>query len=291
MDTIRFARPESNKTFGCFVYLLVVVALGLFVGLMAAALGVWAAESAKLSEGFQMAAAALGGLGGFALVARFGWRDYRRRADEEVLVRPDGLVVAGTRTRVELLFADVRTVRLRFEGADPNIELEAVDGRRVRPPVEIAPFESLNPPLLERLLPGMLERFEAELAAGTTVPMRESGARAIGRILWGLTLILLIGPLVALTIRYLLRAPSVFILGAYRIRQGWRGRSGGFSITSDGLLPPGEEVRAVPWRELTLEVNDAHGMSLRSMEGQRLGASLFAENYWALSRLVAERLK
>lgn len=286
MDPVRFVRTGGSKLIGCLVYLVVVLALGTFLGAMGAALAVWGAESAKLSETLQIVAGCAAGLALFAFVAWFAWRDFRRRAYAEVVVSADGLAVNGA----ELAFADVASVFLRFEGWSPTIELEAGDGRRRRLPSDIAPFEQIEPLLVQRLLPRMLERVEREFAAGRTVPLRESGARAVGRIFYGLFLIL-VSPLLMLSIRHLGKGLDAFRLGVARIRQGWRGRTGGFTLTADGVLPAGEEARSIPWRELTAESLDGHGVTLVSMEGPRMSASLFAENFWPLSRLIAARLK
>ncbi|HEX7897292.1 MAG TPA: hypothetical protein VF950_06005 [Planctomycetota bacterium] len=283
MEPVRFARPGGSKALGCLVYGVLTLVLGLAAGLVGLGLAAWAAESAKLSETLQMVAGGAAGLALFALVAWFGWRDFRRRANVEVLVKADALVLNG----VELAFADVETVHLTFDGRLPTIVLETADGRR-RLPAEIAPFERVEPLLVERLLPRMLERFEKELAAGRTVPLRESGARAVGRVLYGVFLLLL-APLMILLVKF--QGFDALRLGVARIRQGWRGRGGGFTIAADGVLPPGEEARALPWRELAAESLDAHGVTLVSMEGPRVSASRFAPNFWPLSRLIAARLK
>lgn len=288
METIRFARPGSSKALGCVVYALLALALGGLLAILAAGLAAWAME--KCSDAVRIASASVAGLGVFALIARFAWRDFRRRANAEVVVAPDAIVVASGLGRAEIPYGEVETVLLRFDGWEPSIELRAGDGRRARLPVDLAPLVEVEPYLRERLLPKMLERFEAELGAGRTLDLREGGARAVGRIFYGLFLLLL-APFMIVSIRLMGRGFQALGLGIARIRQGWRGRGGGFTVTAEGVLPPGEEARALPWRELTLETLDEHGVALASMEGPRVSASMFATNFWALSRLIAERLK
>jgi hypothetical protein len=290
MEPVRFARAGGSKALGCLVYAVLIPVLGLIVGMLGAALAMWGARSAKVSETWQGVAAGAAGLALFGAVAWFGWRDYHRRAGAEVVLSEDQIEVASGGERVQIRYADVSAVLLRFEGWSPTLEVRTDDGRRRRVPSDIAPFERAEPVLLEVLLPRLLERLERELAAGRAVHVKESGARSVGRIFYGLFL-LLIAPLLILTLHHAARGFDALRLGVARIRQGWRGRGGGFTLTSEGVLPPGEEARAIPWRELTAESLDGHGITLVSLEGARVSASRFAENFWPLSRLIAARLK
>src|SRR5688572_19177154 len=103
MEAVRFARAGGSKALGCLVYLVLVLVLGTILGGLGAGFAVWGAESAKLSETLQAVAGIAAGAALFALVAWFGWRDFRRRANAEVVVAADRLVVNGA----ELAFADV----------------------------------------------------------------------------------------------------------------------------------------------------------------------------------------
>lgn len=290
METLRFERPGGSKAIGCLVYLILVIILGVLLGGIGAALAGAGAKELKWPEAAQVAAAVLGGFSVFAFIAWFSYRDFRRRANAAVVIGPESLELIAGPERVEFPYAEIREAWIRFEAWSPTFELVAEEGRRRRLPADIAPFEQVAPALVERLLPKLLARFEAELAAGRSVPLREGSVRAFGRIVYGLFMILA-SPLLFLSIHHMSRGVAAFRVGVAKIRQGWRGRSGGFSIAADGLLPPGEEARALPWRELTAESIDEHGAVFTSLEGGRLSCSILASNFWAASRLIQDRLK
>lgn len=289
MDPVRFARPGSQRALGCAVYLVVTAVLGCFVGLLVFGCSMAGLGAAGLPE---PAAAGLGlviGLGAVGLLARFAWRDYRRRASLELVLGKEHLELTQGPDRVEIPYGEVETVQLRYNGSLPTLDIEAADGRRVRIPTEIAPFAQVLPVLGARLFPGMAERLERRLQSGQDVPLTDGRARSLLRIVWGVVMIL-VAPLLIVSIKAAEVGFEFLRLGPARVRQGRRGLRGGFTLTRDGLRPPGEEIRSIPWSDLTALRLDDDGVVLQSLELRRYSASAFAPNYGPLRELLRARL-
>jgi len=289
VEAIRFARPGANRALGCVVYLLLAGAGGLFVGLIVFVLGSLGLKSLGLPDLAAVLPAGLAAVGAVTFLVRLAWRDYRRRGLAEVVLAAEHLELEAGAERIEIPYAEVDVVRRLYDGSLRTLELEAADGRRARLPADIAPYPQVVFILGHRLLPGMLQRLERRLESGQDVPLLDSPGRSLRRMAGGLTM-LLFAPLLILSIKGAGWGFAFLRQGPARIRQGCRGLRGGFTLTRDGLRPPGEEMRAIPWSELAALRLDDDGVVLQSMELRRYSASSLAPNFWPVSELLRARL-
>lgn len=290
METVRFQRSGGSKALGCLMYLVAAPVaaclVAILVGLPLFGIAYWLGASDDTTAALCLGSCCIS----IPIALWWCFHDWRRRAAAEVALHDDRLEVATGGKRVEVYYGEVQAIRLEHQGGDLACVLNSDSGETLRLPTEIAPFSEVQDTLLERLIPVLQERLEEELEEGGTVAIREGTVRAWLRIFHGVFRIMLV-PLLILSIRFALRAGDVFRLGRSLIRQGARGRRGGFEITPDGVkFPDALEPRTVPWIEITLTTLDEDGIVLTTTLDETASASPMAENWWPASLWLAEKL-
>lgn len=224
----------------------------------------------------------------FIVVTRFAFIDFRRRAGAKIEVHEDCVVVASAFNMQRFRNSDIANVRIVPERSKDACRLELTNGRRIHLLSEVATFEQLRPTFEASLIPELADRMQGELLKGGAVELRESKVRSIFRILAGV-IGLSLGLLFFYLVPLLPWMPGVKT-GLRRIRRGWRGMTGGFSVAFDSMTP------TKLWGSLPIDrstvvdvVIDDIGVVVHFENELKVKASLFARNYWMVSHWLADR--
>jgi hypothetical protein len=177
-----------------------------------------------------------------------------------------------------------------WDGSVLTCALRTGAGKRLRLPGAIAPFPSVQPFLEGTLIAGLAGQVGETLERGQPVSLRESGLRAWGRILYGVFLMPM-GVLAILSIKSAGKGFDMIRFGRHLVRQGRRGGQGGFVLTREGPVSSRDPfARPAPWEEVRPVAVDEDGIVLETSEGQRLSASIHAENFLPVCRWIQGRL-
>lgn len=231
-----------------------------------------------------VAACLIAALGALCLLLR---RRYYRVGRVEVRLYPEHIVIdrAGCETVVPLAF--VRELRVREAASGRACLLMLDGGAMVRLPTEVATFEMISSSLMPVLTPLLERRLTNSLESGETIDARDGVALSYGRIAGALLMFAVIPLLFVLSrktaIESLAYAHSV-------MRQGVRGRRGGFRISPHGLIPPDDSRVPVPWDRLKLLEQDADGIVLSADNDYVLSASCNARDFIRASGWITEKL-
>jgi hypothetical protein len=291
MEPVRFERVTKKEApKACLVYLVGVPALAFFVWIV-----VMTTVHATLT-GFGVSDQTAGGVNAcllplvFAAMLRWGIRDYRRGGRAVLVVSDDRIDLDSPRQKGHFEFDVLRTIQLKPYDSDLACVLVPKQGKPCPLPPDFASFDKVRATFESALVPRFVQRFDEQIAAGQGIGIKDSAGRGLLRMVWGVLMI----PLGIAGVCSLFLADLGFsmLVGApHRIRQGWRGLSGGFEIRSGGLVPRSGMVRkTVGWELLSLENLGADGLVLRSRRGGTLTLSPTAEDFWPASRWIAARL-
>ncbi len=105
-------------------------------------------------------------------VAAWGYRDYRRRAALEVVIDRDRIALRVDSRQVDLLPADVASIRLDPTWTGFACILIRTTGKSVRLPPEIAPLAEARDALDVTLIPDLVRRLDERITRGDAVPLR-----------------------------------------------------------------------------------------------------------------------
>lgn len=285
---VTFRSPNTNTGSGALVYIVLVpfltVALYAFIrGLLYAILQPLEFDELLLG---QVMAAILLPLA-FIVVTWFAFTDYRRRAGARIDVVNDCVVVASAFYEQRFENTDIANVRIVPERSKDACRLELKDGRRIHLLSEVATQEQLRPTFEVCLIPELAGCLDASLRNGVTIDLSENKVRAAFRVFAGIVGLSL-GLLFLYLVPLLPWMPSVNT-SLRRIRRGWRGLTGGFSLAFDCLTP------TKLWGGLPIDrssvvdvVIDDIGVVVHFENELQVKASLFAENYWMVSHWLAD---
>ena len=179
--------------------------------------------------------------------------------------------------------------RIKSNGSQQGYLIVPDEGATVSLDPQIVPFEKARPVVEATIMPRLAERIRRQLEEGRTISLREGSFRAWCRIAYGIFLLLLT-PLLVLSIRYILIAPDVYRTAILLIRQGWRGRGGGFHLSSEGVVVDPDSEDLVSWRDVTLSCLDEAGIVMSTLEGGLFSASSRAENFPPVAAWLEARL-
>ncbi len=284
-----YRRDAISKATGCLVYLVAAPFVALMLALFVSVPLMVVLESFGISKE-RSGTPFLVLLPLFLLgVAVWGFLDYRRRANLEVVIERDHVGIGAGKRRTVVPFEDVVSIRLVPTREAHACVLVRRSGRAVRLPTEIAPLGLVHQPLDATLIPELVRRLDDRIARGESVKLEVSVPRilvAIYRACGALPLgmYLLVKPSTSRQGSLVLRhAMAVF-------RQAWMGLRGGLIIEREGLRRSSD--RSSPpttWDRLSRVHADLLGLVLRSGERQ-LTLSPLADDYWPAMRWIDARL-
>lgn len=291
MDPVRFERQTKKEApKGCVVYAVAVPAVTLFLWIVLIMIVHETLTRLGVSE------QTTGGINAcllpvvLAFMIRWAWRDYHGGGRATVTVSEDRVEVSTHRHKGRFNVDYLRTIRLTPWYDDQACILVPKEGPPCPMPPDIASFDKVRVPFEATIVARLVRRMDEQVNSGQAVHLTDSAGRGLLRILWGV----LMFPLGLVCIATLLLAGLGIVLlvsAPHRIRQGWRGLSGGFELRSGGVAPRSGVVRKViPWELLALEKFDADGLVLRNRRGGTLSLSPSAGDFWAASKWIAERL-
>jgi hypothetical protein len=167
-------RRIERRAVGCLEYAIVApiaaLLVGAIVGGLVFGLLYWAGVPQHWASLAACPAAGLSTLG--TLV--FGYKDYRRRADIQVVLDAERLSCKYAGKEAALSYADVAGVRLLPRMGCIACVLESQDGQRLALPCEVAPYEAVRDELEWRLMPVLVSRLAKFLDEGETIHLRNS---------------------------------------------------------------------------------------------------------------------
>lgn len=215
----------------------------------------------------------------FVAVTVFAIKDFRRRAGGRVDVLSDGIALSSRYHSFGLGYDQIADVRVVPERLNASCQLVSVDGRNHQIMSEVASFQELAPSMEVILIPMLADQLRRDFEGGQTVRVSESRLRACLRLVFA-------SCLVSLSIVLFFLVPFIpWIPGLKsswtRIRQGWRGLTGGFVITREGISKAGllggfpREVNTI-----THVTRNDVGVVLHFQDGGVQKASLFATHGW-----------
>jgi hypothetical protein len=291
MDPVRFERlTKTEAPKGCIVYLVAVPAVAFFLWVVL----ILVVHTAL--HAFGVPDPTINGINAgllplvLAAMIRWAWRDSRRGGRADVTISEDRVDVHSPRHKGRFQVDALRTIRLTPWYDDQAVIFVPKEGPPCPLPPDIASFDKVRVPLEASVVARLVQQMDEHVNSGQAVHLDDSSVRGLLRIVWGV----LMFPLGVACIATLLLAGLGIVLlvsAPHRIRQGWRGLSGGFDLRSGGVAPSSGVVRKViPWELLTLVKFDEDGLVLRNRRGGTLTLSPSAEEFWPASKWIAERL-
>ena len=283
-------RSGGSKAVGCLVYLVSVPFISLFLSIFLFLFVRLIFQAYGLPDDYStyvfFAVLPLIFLG----IVGWGIRDFRQRADLQITIREDRIVVrVGVKEDV-VLFSQVESIRLVPARLDFACRLTRSPGKPITLSPEIAPFGVIRALLDETLIPVLIQRLDRRLIMGEQVSIQETLPRSGRSIRLGflevfLSILMFVNPL-----RFSL-ALALLRHGVLAMRQGWSGIRGGFVLDFRGLCPKsGAGVQPIPWDQLREVRSDDVGFALRDRDGPDFRVSALSENYLPAVRWIRTRM-
>lgn len=290
---VRLERPGNSKALGVAVYLLAApfITLVIVFGLIGIALVIGVALGKKDSEIDAFTDALW-----WPLIAIVGalviWKainEWKERARLAVVIEMDAIEIIRGSTPVRIEFDDVISFRLIPTRLQDACELILNTGRRVRLPLEVAPWEDAAPHLIDSLFDVLQQRFRDRLDAGAEVRPSEPALASLRRILRGLGA-WMGACLAGVTLKVFL-AKGLLSHGLRLIRSGRIGLMQKFAIVPTGVIRDPDGIgKHIDWANLEIHSNDGAGLVLMTQNGEKIGFSYYATDSWTMASYILECL-